>query len=44
MQCGNKWSCSCPKGALSGLRQFLATENHLKLMKNTFDLERSFSF
>ena len=24
------------KGALSGLRQFLATENSLKLMKNAF--------
>ena len=23
-------------GALSGLRQFLATEGHLKMMKNTF--------
>ena len=24
------------KGALSGLRQFLATESHLKVMKNAF--------
>ena len=26
----------CPKGALSGLRQFLATERPLKMMKNPF--------
>ena len=27
---------SALKGALSGLRQFLATENSLKMMKNVF--------
>ena len=26
------------KGTLSGLTQFLATENPLKMMKNAFDL------
>ena len=28
--------CFCIKGALSGLREFLATESPLKMMKNAF--------
>ena len=28
--------CSVFKGALSGLRQFMASENPLKIMKNAF--------
>ena len=31
-----KFSGVSLKDALSGLRQFLATEGHLKMMKNTF--------
>ena len=32
----NSWKRGTLKGALSGLRQFLATENALKFMKNFF--------
>ena len=41
------WSCdqNLIKGALSGLRQFLAIESPLKMMKNTFiSPQKLFSF